>query len=163
MARKTAALRRAFQDCVGTEDIRAVVAELIARAKAGEPWAVRELLDRSIGKPQPIDLTEAADESPLASALAGVPILVEFAAILESISPHLLPQRVQDWLRNFRQAHQPGDPLDQQLRMESLARQGLEHLRRELGDDVKLPPGTLEEQASFVLTKLETDRPASWR
>ena len=35
LARRTAAVRRLFNESVGEDDLRAVVAELVARAKAG--------------------------------------------------------------------------------------------------------------------------------
>ncbi len=38
-------------ETVTAEDIRTVLRELIDRAKAGERWAVCELLDRCLGKP----------------------------------------------------------------------------------------------------------------
>ena len=39
-------------------DLRKVIAMLVKKAKAGEPWAVRELLDRTLGKPhQMLELT----------------------------------------------------------------------------------------------------------
>ncbi len=50
-ARKTAELRRMILDVVTADDILAVVRTLIERAKIGEKWAVRELFDRTIGKP----------------------------------------------------------------------------------------------------------------
>lgn len=51
--RYVAAWRAALFDAVSPDDIRAVVGVLVDRAKAGEPWAVRELLDRALGKVQP--------------------------------------------------------------------------------------------------------------
>ena len=42
---------------VEPEALRKVLAVLVAEAEAGEPWAVRELLDRTLGKAiQPIDM-----------------------------------------------------------------------------------------------------------
>ena len=38
-------------DTVTEDDLRAVIAKLVERAKAGERWAVCELLDRCLGKP----------------------------------------------------------------------------------------------------------------
>ena len=45
------AWRRALAVTVSEEDLRAVIAKLVERAKAGERWAVCELLDRCLGKP----------------------------------------------------------------------------------------------------------------
>jgi hypothetical protein len=49
-ARRTAALRSALLDAVTEADIRAVARALVKRAKAGEIPAIRELLDRLLGK-----------------------------------------------------------------------------------------------------------------
>ncbi len=43
--------RTALADTVTGDDLRAVIAKLVERAKAGERWAVCELLDRCLGKP----------------------------------------------------------------------------------------------------------------
>ncbi len=45
------AWRSALAATVTEDDLRAVIAELVERAKAGERWAVCELLDRCLGKP----------------------------------------------------------------------------------------------------------------
>ena len=37
-------------ETITAEDIRAVINVLLERAKAAEPWAVKELLDRCLGK-----------------------------------------------------------------------------------------------------------------
>lgn len=50
---KAARFRSILLDAVSDEDMRAVARTLVERAKAGEQWAVRELLDRAIGKPLP--------------------------------------------------------------------------------------------------------------
>jgi hypothetical protein len=49
-ARRTAALRSALLESVTEQDIRAVARALLKRAKAGEIPAIRELLDRLLGK-----------------------------------------------------------------------------------------------------------------
>jgi hypothetical protein len=38
--------------CVQEEDFKEVMRRLVAAAKAGESWAIKELLDRIIGKPK---------------------------------------------------------------------------------------------------------------
>jgi hypothetical protein len=43
-------------------DIRDVIRKLVSAAKAGEPWAVRELLDRVFGKPEAFDRVERLEE-----------------------------------------------------------------------------------------------------
>ena len=37
-------------ETVTAEDIRAVLTVLVEKAKAGQPWAVKEFLDRTLGK-----------------------------------------------------------------------------------------------------------------
>jgi hypothetical protein len=45
------AWRSALFNALTDDDVRKVIRVLIAKAEAGEPWAVRELLDRCMGKP----------------------------------------------------------------------------------------------------------------
>lgn len=56
--------RAALVDCVTADDLRAVVAALVNHAKAGAPWAVRELLDRCLGKPK-LPLEDVANADPV--------------------------------------------------------------------------------------------------
>lgn len=52
--------REALAEAVSAEDLGEVLGVLVAKAKAGEPWAVRELLDRCLGRPkQEIAVPEA--------------------------------------------------------------------------------------------------------
>jgi len=51
IAKATASWRRALAEAVTADDLGAVLAALVEQAKAGEPWAVRELLNRCLGKP----------------------------------------------------------------------------------------------------------------
>lgn len=68
-ARRVAALRTALMDAVTDDDIRAVAKALVKRAKAGEVPAIRELLDRLVGKP-----TEKAEQSHATiNVVTGVP------------------------------------------------------------------------------------------
>jgi len=46
-----AAWRGAMAESVTRDDIRAVTIVLVQQAKAGAPWAIRELLDRCLGRP----------------------------------------------------------------------------------------------------------------
>ena len=56
-AKKVAKLRSAMLSAVTQKDFREVVKALIQRAKAGDVAAIRELLDRCIGKPTlPLDI-----------------------------------------------------------------------------------------------------------
>lgn len=57
-AKRVAALRSALLDAVTPDDIAAAARALIAKAKSGDVPAIRELLDRCIGKPQETDLFE---------------------------------------------------------------------------------------------------------
>jgi len=52
-----------------------VVRSVIAKAKAGEPWAIKELFDRLYGKaPQSIQIdTGGDDEAPATSCPRGAP------------------------------------------------------------------------------------------
>jgi hypothetical protein len=43
-------------EAVTDDDMRAVVAALVAAAKRGESWAVKEVFDRTVGKPVEADL-----------------------------------------------------------------------------------------------------------
>ncbi len=47
-------LRQAMLEAVTEADILEVLARLLEAAKNGDPWAVKELLDRATGKPQSI-------------------------------------------------------------------------------------------------------------
>ncbi len=44
------AWRSAMVATVTEDDLRAVIAKLVERALAGEPWAIKEVLDRCLGK-----------------------------------------------------------------------------------------------------------------
>jgi len=50
---------RAFLDAVTEQDIRAIVAKLVEEAKAGNLAAAREILQRTIGSPDPLDMAES--------------------------------------------------------------------------------------------------------
>ena len=43
-----------LRDCTTDEEFKKVAAKLLQRAQAGESWAVRELLDRLMGKPKQV-------------------------------------------------------------------------------------------------------------
>lgn len=45
-------LRIAVRDSVTVEDLRAVMRMLVTKAKEGDMIAIRELLDRAVGRPQ---------------------------------------------------------------------------------------------------------------
>lgn len=69
-AKKTAELRAALYATVTPDDIKAVVAKLIILAKEGDVVAIRELLDRTLGKPEPTDvLMQVAELEQMLEAL----------------------------------------------------------------------------------------------
>ena len=49
--RSVSAWRAALAEVVRPGDIEAVTRTLVEHAKAGEPWAIRELLNRCLGRP----------------------------------------------------------------------------------------------------------------
>jgi folylpolyglutamate synthase/dihydropteroate synthase len=63
-------LRKALHAAVTEEDIQAVITVLVEKAKEGNLAAIRELLDRAIGKPTDASVAERLDElEALATAL----------------------------------------------------------------------------------------------
>ena len=64
------AWRNALAATVTEADLRAVIATVVEQAKAGERWAVRELLDRCLGKSvQPIVTAGEVETTPVRIAL----------------------------------------------------------------------------------------------
>jgi hypothetical protein len=61
-AAKVAKLRTAFLDAVTEEDVRDVLAALVAEARAGSVPAIREFLTRVMGQPQAVDAIERLAE-----------------------------------------------------------------------------------------------------
>lgn len=57
-ARQAARLRAALLKAITAKDVETVVSSLIKEAKAGDVQAIREVLDRAVGKPLPADLLE---------------------------------------------------------------------------------------------------------
>ena len=53
LARRVAHLQARIVEAVTDDDLADVVRALVQAAKIGEPWAVRELLGRCIGKARP--------------------------------------------------------------------------------------------------------------
>lgn len=60
-ARQAAALRSTIREAVTPEDMAEVMRVLLDKAKAGELAAIRELLDRTIGKPTESELADRLD------------------------------------------------------------------------------------------------------
>lgn len=57
-AKQVGHLRAAMMEAVSPDDLRAVVGKLIELAKGGNVPAIREVLDRTLGKPVEADLIE---------------------------------------------------------------------------------------------------------
>ena len=70
-ARRVARLRAELLRAVEPQDLRDVVAALLAKAKAGEIAAVRELLQRLLGPPVGLDLPTEQPVSREASRILG--------------------------------------------------------------------------------------------
>jgi len=60
--RQVAALRAALLEAVTPDELRAVAAKLVELAKAGNVQAIRELFDRTLGRPVEADLVERLEE-----------------------------------------------------------------------------------------------------
>lgn len=60
--RRAMILRRALLEAVDEDDLKEAVRVLVAKAKQGDVVAIRELLDRTIGKAAPLDLLARLDE-----------------------------------------------------------------------------------------------------
>lgn len=59
--------RSAVTNAVSDEDLREVVRALVRAAKRGEAWAVRDLFDRTLGRPVEADLIERLERLEAAS------------------------------------------------------------------------------------------------
>ena len=81
--RKVAQLRQALLEAVSAEDITAVAGKLLTMAKDGDLAAIKELLDRCLGKPpQAVALTDADGES------LGVSLAALQTGILDALAGH---------------------------------------------------------------------------
>ena len=58
VARKVARFRASMFAAVKAGDVKAIVAELLKQAKAGESWAVKLALEYLCGAPRDVDLEE---------------------------------------------------------------------------------------------------------
>ena len=61
-AKRIGQLRSALLTAVTAKDISAIVRELVARAKAGDVRAIREVFDRTLGRPLEADLIERLEQ-----------------------------------------------------------------------------------------------------
>ena len=62
LAQRVGQLRAAMLTAVTTEDVRAVAEKLVELAKDGNVPAIRELFERTLGKPQEADLIERIEQ-----------------------------------------------------------------------------------------------------
>ena len=61
-AKRIGELRAALLKALSDAEWQAVIDRLIKAAKDGESWAIRELLDRTLGKPIDADLIERIEQ-----------------------------------------------------------------------------------------------------
>lgn len=59
---KAQKIRAALLTSIKPNDIRAVVAKLVEMAKAGDLPAIKELLDRAVGRPAPSDVAARIEQ-----------------------------------------------------------------------------------------------------
>lgn len=86
-ARQIAQYRAELYDAVTREDIRDIALRLVALARGGEQWAVKELLDRTMGKPtQPIE--GQFDHGVTIQVITGVPHEPLDAEVVDSGNGH---------------------------------------------------------------------------
>ena len=85
-AAKVASWRRALAETVTLEDIREIVTALVRKAKQGELSAIKELLDRTLGKPlTALDPATAAEQQALEPCQFGSPVSPERQATLNRL------------------------------------------------------------------------------
>jgi hypothetical protein len=84
-ARRTAALRSALLDAVTEADIRAIAKALVKRARDGEVPAVRELLDRLLGRPGDVQELSAPTEIRVITGVSEREYHEEAAALVTGI------------------------------------------------------------------------------
>jgi hypothetical protein len=70
-------LRRLFLASVTDDDVQEAIRQLVTAAKAGEPWAIKEFFDRTLGKaPQAVELS-GPDGQPLGVNMFQVAAAIE--------------------------------------------------------------------------------------
>ena len=70
-AAQVARLRAEMLDAVTPDDMRAIVSRLVELAKKGDVRAIKEVLDRTLGKPQEPDFIERLEAIETAPAVGG--------------------------------------------------------------------------------------------
>lgn len=63
--------RQLLAESLTDQEMAAVVDALVKAAKAGQPWAIREVLDRTLGKPVEADLIARLEALEAAAKLTG--------------------------------------------------------------------------------------------
>ena len=70
-AAQVARLRAEMLDAVTPDDMRAIVSRLVELAKGGDVRAIKEVLDRTLGRPQEPDFIERLEAIEAALAVGG--------------------------------------------------------------------------------------------
>ena len=71
--RRVAQLRAVLLDAVSDDDLQAIVTKLVEMAKGGDLRAMKEVLDRTLGKPQEADFIERLEAIEASLAAGGGP------------------------------------------------------------------------------------------
>jgi hypothetical protein len=61
LGRRIAQLRSALVEAVSEQDVREIIGKMVALAKSGDVLAARLILDRCLGKPEPVDIIERVE------------------------------------------------------------------------------------------------------
>jgi hypothetical protein len=56
LAKRVGKLRSALVAAVSEQDVREIITKMVALAKSGDTLAARLILDRVLGKPEPLDI-----------------------------------------------------------------------------------------------------------
>jgi hypothetical protein len=89
-ARQTAALRKAAVDAVTAEDVAAIMAVLVEKAKGGDTAAAKLVLGYAVGKPTQPTEPDRLDAEELQRFKEGAEIACELPTLVESPEPELL-------------------------------------------------------------------------
>ena len=88
--------RKAFYGAVTPADMKALAKVLLKQAKAGEPWAIKEVLDRMLGKPRQALEISGAEGGPL--LVAAVRADIQHIVLDEPMADRC--EQLADWLDN---------------------------------------------------------------
>jgi len=90
-ARRAVKLAEAFCETVKVADIRAVAKKLVQMARKGDLQAIRELLDRTLGRPPQAELAEFEDQVRLIKWPIAPPATIENQGASDSGKPDEKP------------------------------------------------------------------------